>query len=184
MLYSKFISCNCDFFKFWCGLGETIPMLSIRAFEVTVPFQNTYMCEAGFSSWWPQNKTLIIDLDWFPRMIWEYLFQPLFPENQILCVENKHERPTTEWLTGLKLFVIFQKRKNLNMAVYSFFQTFRPLIQLIQWYAGSHEIVLGISTTSANHFLKVFMLARKSISSRFHLRDWQVSHKHNQNWFQ
>jgi len=66
-------------------------------------------------------------------MIWEYLFQPLFPENQILCVENKHEKPTTEWLTGLKLFVIFQKRKNLNMAVYSFFQTFRPLIQLIQW---------------------------------------------------
>jgi len=46
-----------------------------------------------------------------------YLIQRLFLECQILCVENKHKR-LTEWLT-LKLFVIFQQKKNLNMAVSS-----------------------------------------------------------------
>jgi len=39
-----------------------------------------------------------------------------------------------------------------------FFLTFRPFTQ---WYAGSYETVFRISTSSANHFLKVFMLASK-----------------------
>jgi len=35
--------------------------------------------------WWPQNKLAIIeenliDLDWFPRLTWEYHFQPLFTD--------------------------------------------------------------------------------------------------------
>jgi len=50
MLYSKLKSCNCDFSKFWCGLGEEFSTLSKRAFEVIVAFQNAYVCEAGFSS--------------------------------------------------------------------------------------------------------------------------------------
>jgi len=54
----------------------------------------------------------------------------------------------TEWL---KLFVTFQQKKNLNMAIYSFFLTFCPLTL---WYASSYETVFRIPTTSANHFLK------------------------------
>jgi len=37
MLYSKFITCNCDFSKFWCRLIEEFPTLSKRAFEVIIP---------------------------------------------------------------------------------------------------------------------------------------------------
>jgi len=50
MLHSKLVSCNCDFSKFWCGLGEEFPTLLKRAFEVIIAFQNTYLCEAGLSS--------------------------------------------------------------------------------------------------------------------------------------
>jgi len=96
--------------------------------------------------------------------------------NRILCVESKH-RSLTEWLTGWNCLAFFNKRK-LNMAVHSFFQTFFPLAQ---WYAGSYKAVFKISTISANHFLKVFMLACKSILLKFHLRDWQVSYKHYPN---
>jgi len=46
------------------------------------------------------------------------------------------------------------------MAVYYFFQTFFPLSHS---YASYYETVFRISITSANHFLKVFMLACKSI---------------------
>ena len=59
MLHSNFISCNCDFSKFWCGLGEEFPTLSKRVFEVIIPFQNTYMCKAAFPQWLPWNKTSI-----------------------------------------------------------------------------------------------------------------------------
>jgi len=102
-------------------------------------------------------------------MTWDYLFQP---ESQILCVEDK-QKSLNEWLTSLKLFVISQKQKNLNMAVYSFFQKFCPLIQ---WYADSYEIVFRISTTSAN-YLKAFMLDCNNILLKFHPRD-QVLYKH------
>ena len=44
------MSCNCDFSKFWFGLVEEFPMLTKRAFEVTIAFATTYVCEAGFSS--------------------------------------------------------------------------------------------------------------------------------------
>ena len=50
MLHSKFMSCNGDFSKFWCGLVEEFPMLIKHAFEVIIPFAMTYLCEAGFSS--------------------------------------------------------------------------------------------------------------------------------------
>jgi len=50
MLSSKYISCNCDSSKFWYGLGEEFPTLSKSAFEVIIPFQNTSLCDAGFSS--------------------------------------------------------------------------------------------------------------------------------------
>jgi len=50
MLYSKFIFCHCDFCRFWCGLGEELSMLLKCTFEVIIPFQNTFQCEAGFSS--------------------------------------------------------------------------------------------------------------------------------------
>ena len=46
---SKLILCNCDFSKFWRESSEDFPTLSMRAFEVITPFQNTYVCEAGFS---------------------------------------------------------------------------------------------------------------------------------------
>jgi len=36
-----------DFSKFWCGLGEELPMLSMRTFEVIIPFQTIYFCKAG-----------------------------------------------------------------------------------------------------------------------------------------
>ena len=48
-LHSKFMSCNGDFSKFWCGLVEEFPMLMKRAFEVIIPFATTDLCEAGFS---------------------------------------------------------------------------------------------------------------------------------------
>jgi len=31
-------------------LGEEFSMLSKRTFEVIIPFKDTYLCEAGFSS--------------------------------------------------------------------------------------------------------------------------------------
>ena len=49
-LHSKFISCNGDFSKFWCGLVEELPILTKHALEIIVPFITTYLCEAGFSS--------------------------------------------------------------------------------------------------------------------------------------
>jgi len=60
MLSSKFISCNCDFSKFWRGLGEEFSMLSKREFEVIIPFQNTYLCEAGFSSIMTIKRNIIL----------------------------------------------------------------------------------------------------------------------------
>jgi len=51
MLYSKFKSCNCDCSKFWCGLDE-------ESFEVIIPFQDTYLCEAGFSKTMKRNSDL------------------------------------------------------------------------------------------------------------------------------
>jgi len=36
-----------DFSKFWCGLVK-IFICCLSAFEVITPFQNTYLCEAGF----------------------------------------------------------------------------------------------------------------------------------------
>jgi len=67
MLYSKFKSCNCDFSKFWCGLGEQFSTLSKRLFEVIIPFQDaylSYLCEAGFSSKTIKRNS---DLDWSQR---------------------------------------------------------------------------------------------------------------------
>ena len=49
-LHSKFMSCDGDFSKFWCGLVKEFPMLTKRAFEVIIPFATTYLCEAGLSS--------------------------------------------------------------------------------------------------------------------------------------
>jgi len=53
-LYKTFFQNNIlqlfDFFKFWSGLGEEFPTPSMRAFEVIVPFQNSYLFEAGLSS--------------------------------------------------------------------------------------------------------------------------------------
>ena len=49
-LHSKFISCNSDFSKFWCGLVEEFPILTKHALEIIVPFITTYLREAGFSS--------------------------------------------------------------------------------------------------------------------------------------
>ena len=36
--------------QLWCGLGEEASTLSKVAFEVIIPFQDTYLCGAGFSS--------------------------------------------------------------------------------------------------------------------------------------
>ena len=124
-----------------------------------------YLSEAGLSS---KSIKWNSDLDWFPKMTWEYHFQALFPECQILCIENKH-KSITDWLTDWNCLSFFNRRKIKQLAVYSFFLTF---CTLTQWYAGSYEIVFRISTTSANHFLKVFMLACKSILLKFHLRYW------------
>ena len=107
MLCSKFKSYNCDFSKFWCGLGEEFSTLSKRAFELIIPFQDTYLCEVGFSSKSIKRNS---DLDWFPKMTWEYHFQPLFPKYQILCAENKH-KSITEWLAGWNCSSFFNRRK-------------------------------------------------------------------------
>jgi len=79
------------FSKIWWGLGEEASTLSKVAFEVILPFQDTYLCGAGLSS---KNIKRNSDLDWFPMMIWENHFQSLFPECQILCVENKNKSIT------------------------------------------------------------------------------------------
>jgi len=147
--------------KLWCGLGEELCTLSKSAFEVIIPFQNTYLCEAGFSS---KTVKWNSDLDWSPKMAWEYHFQPLFPECQILCVENKH-KSITESLASWNCLSFFNRRKIKHG--WLFLLTFCPLTQ---WYAGSYETVFRISTTSANHFLKVSMLTCKSILLKFHIR--------------
>jgi len=59
--------------------------LSKSAFEDIMPFPDTYLREAGFSSKSIKRNS---DLDWFPKMTWEHHFQLLFQECQILCVEN------------------------------------------------------------------------------------------------
>jgi len=64
MLYSKFKFCNCDFSKFWCGLDKEFSTLLKCAFEVIIPFQDTYMCEAGFSKTIKRRKWLWIRLSW------------------------------------------------------------------------------------------------------------------------
>ena len=76
----------------------------------------------------------------------------------------------TEWLAGWSCYHLSIREKLKWLAVHYFFLTFCPLTQ---WYAGSYETVFRISTTSANHFLKVFMLACKSILLKFHLTYWQ-----------
>jgi len=65
-----------------------------------------WLCEAGFSKSIKRNS----DLDWFPKMTWEYHFQPLFPECEILCIENKH-RSITELLAGWNCLSFFNRRK-------------------------------------------------------------------------
>ena len=50
MFYSKFKSCNCDFSKFWCGLGEEFLTLSKHAFAVTASFPRG-MTSLRFSKW-------------------------------------------------------------------------------------------------------------------------------------
>jgi len=70
----------------------------------------------------------------------------------------------------LKLFVIFQKKKNLNITVYSFFQTFCPLIHSISDMPVRMQLFLEfqqIQRTTSYHFIKVFMLAWKSILLKF-----------------
>jgi len=69
MLYSKFISCNCNFSKFWCGLGKEFPRVSKRTFEAIIHFQSTYLCKAWFSSLMTMKQN--IDLDWLLRMTWD-----------------------------------------------------------------------------------------------------------------
>jgi len=95
MLYSKFISCNCDVSKFWCWVGEEFSVLSKRAVEVIIPFSK-YLYARGRVL---LNETIKqnIDLDWFPKMTWEYLFQPLVPENK-MCMHRKQARKT-HWVT-------------------------------------------------------------------------------------
>jgi len=88
-------------------LVEEASTLSKVAFEVILPFQDTYLCGAGLSS---KNIKRNSDLDWFPMMIWENHFQSLFPECQILCVENKN-KSITEWLAGWNCLPFFNRRK-------------------------------------------------------------------------
>jgi len=47
--------------KFWYGVDEEFPLLSKHAFEVIIPFQNTYMCEAGFSSMMTIKQNINLD---------------------------------------------------------------------------------------------------------------------------
>jgi len=109
MLHSKFKSCNWDFSKFWCTVDWAKSFqLSNCSFEVIIPFQNTCLCESGFFSMMTIKQN--IDLDWSPRMTWQYLFQPLFPESQILCEENKH-KSLTEWLTDWNFLSFLNKRQ-------------------------------------------------------------------------
>ena len=71
-----------------------------------------------------------------PKMIWECLSNTVPGIADI--VHRKHAQKSHWVIDWLKLFVIFQQKKNLNMAVYSFFQTF---CLLVHWYAGWYEIV-------------------------------------------
>jgi len=80
-------------------------------------------CEAGFSSM--MTITQNIDIEWFSRMTLEYLFQPLFSESQILCVENRH-KSRTEWLTGWNCFSFFNKRQIRTWLCISSSKRFAP----------------------------------------------------------
>ena len=138
-LYSKLASCNCDFSKFWCGLGEEFPTLSKRALKLLYLFK-IVMCEAGFSMMTMKTKhgSRIVPMD--DRRASLSTTVP-----RISDIVRRKQAQKSHWL--FEIVSHFQKTKNLNMAVYSFFQTFYPLIQ---WYAGSYEIVFRISLISAN----------------------------------
>ena len=62
-------------------------------------------------------------------------------------VGRKHAQKSHWVIDWLKLLVIFQQKENLNMTVYSFFQTFWLLIH---WYAGWYETVFRHSIRYIN----------------------------------
>jgi len=150
MLYSKFTFCNCGFAKFWAGLVEEFSTLSKRTCEVILPLQNTYLWEAGFS--WVVTIKQNIHLDWFLRLTWEHLCQPLFRESQIL--RGKQEQSLTQWRTGWNCHFSI---KQLKLGCVFLLQNVLPFIQ---WYAGSYETAefQQPQPTTTYHFLKVFML--------------------------
>jgi len=160
-------------------------------------FKILFCVKQGYHQWWPWHKISIsIDCQRWRDSISLSTTVPRLSD----IVRRKHAQKS-HWVTDwLKLFVIFQQKKNLNMDLYSFFQTFCPLTH---WYAGSYETVFRYSTkdiknsrniwsslksrisriparvldipdfNSGNHFLpKVLMLSCKSVLLKFHPRDW------------
>jgi len=135
MLYSKLISCNCDFSTFWCGLGEEFSKL------VEVRIWSYYTSSKYLSVWSKfiirddhniKHRTRLIPKDEM-RVCLSYTVP------RIADIVHRKYAEKSHWGIGwLKLFVIFQQKKNLNMSVYSFFQTF---CLLIHWYAGWYETV-------------------------------------------
>jgi len=160
MLYPKFISCNCDFSKFCCGLGEEFPKARIWSYTFSKCLYaggriliNDDHKTRHRSQLIPKDDKRVSLSTTLPRIL------------EIVRRKQAQKSHRVAWLVGIVRHLSI--KKNLNKAVYSF-QTFFPLIQ---WCASWYEIVFRISTTSENHILKLFMLACKSILVKFHLRD-------------
>jgi len=129
MLYSKFMCCNCDFSQFWFGLGEVSNAVEARIWR--------YYAFSKYLSVWGR-VLLNYDLKTkhrsrlIPKDDMRLLISTTFP--RIADIALRKQAQKSRWVTDwLKLFVIFQQKKKLIMAAYSFFQRF---CSLIQWYVG------------------------------------------------
>ena len=165
MLYSKFISCNCEFSKLWCRLGEEFPTLSKRAFEVIIPFQNN--CHV-----W--GRVLLNDdhkTKHRSRLV------PTSQRHSITAprmsdIARKKSRKVSLSVYMVEIGCHFSVEEKFKHGWIFLLPNVFPLDSVIRRIAGSYENVFRISTTSANHVLKVFMLACKSILIKFRLRGW------------
>jgi len=161
MLYSKSISCNCDFSKFWCGLGEEFSVLSKRSFEVFIPFQNTYICEAVFFLVTIKRN---IDLDWFLKMTFNHCSQ------YVIYCAHAHKTSTTislsDWLVEIVCHFSTEEKFKHGCIYRPNVLPHDSVICPFVWNCFQNFSKLS------KPLLKVFMLACKSILLKFHLRDW------------
>ena len=108
MVYSKFISCKLWLFQILVWIGKIVS--NTDKARIWGYLFKMLTCSVG-------GRVLLNDdhkanhQSWsVPRMMWEYFFQPLLLESQILCIENIY-KSLTEWLTGGNCLSFFKKIK-------------------------------------------------------------------------